>query len=185
MRHFLAILALFLLNRPLPADPVKIPAGADNENTYAHASKIPLEKAISIALKEVPGRVSWAGMENFDGKLHCMVQVVKEDRRAKVVTLDAGSGAVEKVEDVKEKKKKKSPPAGMAKPNEWPFMAKISLEQAMKSALAGHPGKYVEVYLFDKQGILFYGIEISSAGRQISKVDVDAMSGSVVATEKM
>jgi uncharacterized membrane protein YkoI len=62
--------------------------------------------------------------------------------------------------------------------------AKITIEEAMKTALENFPGKVVEAELEKKQDKTVWEVEILTADRGIMAVYVDADSGSVIATEE-
>lgn len=64
--------------------------------------------------------------------------------------------------------------------------AKITIEQAMATALDNFPGKVIEAELEKKQDKAVWEVEVLTAEQGIMKVDVDAESGSVIMTgEKM
>lgn len=62
--------------------------------------------------------------------------------------------------------------------------AKITIEEAMKTALENFPGKVIEVELEKKQGKTAWEVEILTSEQGIMKVYVDADSGSVMTTEE-
>ena len=62
--------------------------------------------------------------------------------------------------------------------------AKITIEEAMKTALENFPGKVVEAELEKKQDKTVWEVEILTAERGILAVYVDAGSGSIRTTEK-
>jgi len=175
----------------------------EDETVMARARGVTLQRAIAAATDRVPGRVTWAARERFDGSTFVMVQVVKDDRTTDTVTLDSRSGKVLKVEphvdnpkkgdDKKkdEKGKNGTPavhgtiPAGNARPYEYPYLAKVSMLDAITAALAWKKGAVVEVYLYAEAGWVLYGIEISTAVGKIEIVQVDAGTGRVLGTVRM
>jgi uncharacterized membrane protein YkoI len=62
--------------------------------------------------------------------------------------------------------------------------AKITIEEAMKTALENFPGKVIEAELEKKQGKTAWEVEILTSEQGIMKVYVDADSGSVMTTEE-
>lgn len=62
--------------------------------------------------------------------------------------------------------------------------AKITIEEAMKTALEKFPGKVIEAELEKRQDKTVWEIEILTAEEAIMKVYVDANSGSVITTEE-
>ena len=170
----------------------------DSGISFAYKARVPFSKVMEAVSGRVPGKITWMAMENIDGYLFHMATVTQDDRTQKVVTVDSGSGMiisveplVEKKKEEKEKKKVKaafigSLNAGDAAKVEYPFMAKISLEKAMAIAVNKHPGRFYEVYIYEENGFIFYGIEIAIKGKKhLLKVDVDAGNGRIVNKEAM
>jgi len=62
--------------------------------------------------------------------------------------------------------------------------AKITIDEAIKTALENFSGKVVEAELEMKQGKAVWEIEIMTADQGIMEVHVDAASGSVIRTEE-
>jgi len=60
--------------------------------------------------------------------------------------------------------------------------AKITIEQAMATALENFPGKVIEAELEKKQDKAVWEVEVLTAEQGIMKVDVDAESGAVITT---
>ncbi|MBB5347192.1 PepSY domain-containing protein [Desulfoprunum benzoelyticum] len=67
---------------------------------------------------------------------------------------------------------------------EFPSMAKISMVQAVQTALASVQGQVLEAELEDEDGFLVYGIEVVSADKTVMDVTVDAGTGKVLAMEE-
>jgi hypothetical protein len=64
--------------------------------------------------------------------------------------------------------------------------AKVTIEQAMATALENFPGKVIEAELEQKQDKAIWEVEVVTAEQGIMNIDVDAESGSVIMTgEKM
>ena len=62
-------------------------------------------------------------------------------------------------------------------------LAKISLTEAIETALSKHPGTAVEAELEDEDGYLVYEVEIRNSKGMLSEVTVDAGNGKVLAIE--
>jgi hypothetical protein len=62
--------------------------------------------------------------------------------------------------------------------------ATVTIEQAIKIGLDNFPGKVIEAELEKKRGQTAWEIEILTMDREIMKVHIDAMSGSVIDTEE-
>lgn len=65
---------------------------------------------------------------------------------------------------------------------EYPQLAKVTLEQAMQSALGSTGGKVIKAGLEDEDGFLIYGVEVVTPEKAIIEVKVDAGSGKVLAS---
>lgn len=183
---------------------VALGASHEDETIMAKTAGVTLQQAIATACHQVPGRVSWAAREKYDGATFVLVQVVKEDRTTQTVTLEDKTGKVVKVEPLVEKPEKPKKddgkkngaaekkssikgtiPAGNVRPSEYPYLAKVTMQDAIKAALAKKNGKIVEVYAYQENGWVLYGIEISAAIGKIVIVKVDAGTGGVLGTVKM
>ncbi|HLZ34049.1 MAG TPA: PepSY domain-containing protein [Nitrospira sp.] len=62
--------------------------------------------------------------------------------------------------------------------------AKITIDQAIKTALENFPGKVIEAELEQKHDKTVWEVEVLTAEQVIKVVHVDAESGSVVTTEE-
>jgi uncharacterized membrane protein YkoI len=157
---------------------------------------------MTTALAQVAGHVIWSARENFDGAMYVMVEIIAQDRSDQVVTIEAGTGKIVRVEPAKPKaavtttatgqpaaaKKpaiKGTIPVGDAKTVEYPSLAKISMHDAIAAVVKKYPGRLVEVYLYADSGFLLYGIEVSSRVGKITLARVDAGTGRILGTEKM
>jgi hypothetical protein len=66
----------------------------------------------------------------------------------------------------------------------YPGMAKISLDQAVKDAVAAVPGRVLRVELEGEDGFLVYGIEVVGQDQTVTDLKIDAGSGKVLARHK-
>ena len=66
----------------------------NDEAGFAQMAKIPMNSAINAALKQVPGRVLRAELENENGYLVYGVEIVKTDQQIVDVKIDAGNGRI-------------------------------------------------------------------------------------------
>ena len=73
--------------------------------------------------------------------------------------------------------------AARPKPFELPALAKISFEQALKTALAAAPGKIVKAELEVEDGCLMYSFEIVTAPKTVTEVEIDAGTGAVLGVD--
>lgn len=74
----------------------------DDEAVLAGMAKIPIDSAVSEALKTVPGKALKAELENEDGYLIYGVEIVKADHQIADVKVDAGNGKVLKIDTDRE-----------------------------------------------------------------------------------
>ncbi len=65
-----------------------------DEAGLAQMAKIPMNSAINAALKQVPGKVLRAELENENGYLVYGVEIVKSDQQIVDVKVDAGNGMI-------------------------------------------------------------------------------------------
>jgi uncharacterized membrane protein YkoI len=75
-------------------------------------------------------------------------------------------------------------PAGKVKHADFPTLAKISIDDAMKAAQAKVPGSVISADLKMKQGSLLYAIKIVSANKAIVGIEIDAGDGKVLEVGK-
>lgn len=66
----------------------------NDEAGLAQMAKIPMNSAIDSALKQVPGKVLRAELENENGYLVYGVEIVKADQQIVDVKVDAGNGRI-------------------------------------------------------------------------------------------
>ncbi|GAB4414162.1 MAG: PepSY domain-containing protein [Thermodesulfovibrionales bacterium] len=71
---------------------------SDDEAGFAGMAAISLDSAINAALKQVPGKVLKAELENENGYLVYGVEIAKTDHQIVDVKVDAGNGKVLKIE---------------------------------------------------------------------------------------
>jgi len=65
-----------------------------DEAGLVEMAKISMDNAINAALKEVPGKVLRAELENENGYLVYGVEIIKADQQIMVVKVDAGNGLI-------------------------------------------------------------------------------------------
>jgi hypothetical protein len=67
---------------------------------------------------------------------------------------------------------------------DFPSLAKVTLDQAVQSALVAANGKVLKTELENENGFLVYGVEVVTADKSIVNVKVDAGSGKVLAMDR-
>lgn len=69
----------------------------DDEAGFANIARISMDTAINAALKQVPGKVLKAELENENGYLVYGVEIAKADHQIVDVKIDAGNGKMLKM----------------------------------------------------------------------------------------
>ncbi len=72
--------------------------GNESEHKHMEKAQIGLDRAVSIALQQVQGKVLEAGLENENGYLVYGVEILKPDGTVADVKVDAGTGKVLRVD---------------------------------------------------------------------------------------
>lgn len=67
---------------------------------------------------------------------------------------------------------------------EFPSMARISMVQAVRKALASVEGQILKTGIEDENGFLVYGVEVVTPDKVIMDITVDAGTGEVLAMNK-
>ena len=62
--------------------------------------------------------------------------------------------------------------------------AKVTIDQAIKTATEKIPGKVVEAELEKKHGVLVWEVEVVTAENKVMEVHIDAESGAVIDVEE-
>lgn len=73
---------------------------------------------------------------------------------------------------------------GVGKEDDYPNLAKITLEDAVKAALTKVPGKAVEAELDKEDGYLVYEVKIVSADKKKHELKVDAGTKEILKSEE-
>lgn len=64
---------------------------------------------------------------------------------------------------------------------EYPAMAKITLDQAIQTALGSAKGRVLKAELENENGFLVYGVEVATPDKTVVDVKLDAGSGKLLA----
>ena len=67
---------------------------------------------------------------------------------------------------------------------EFPSMAKISMVQAVRTALDSVQGQILKTEIEDHNGFLVYGVEVVTPNKTIMDIKVDAGTGKVLSMDK-
>ena len=149
-------------------------------------ARIPILKAIEIASSRFKGTAVEAELEVEDGFLVYEVELSAGHHAVADVVIDAGNGNILKSEFEEEEEEEEEEGEEEAEEQDEAEgesllhgEAKISLQDAVKAALAAESGTAVEAELERENGRLVYCIEIVGADDNPSEVKVDAGTGEV------
>lgn len=160
MRKISLILAALLVSSPVMAA------------TSAH--KGPLEKCLKAALVKHPGDVISLEAEIENGKPIYEFDIKGKDGKEWEVECDAKTSKVTEEEeeiDIKDAR--------------FTSKAKVTLEEAKKSALAAHPGEVIESETsIESDGSISYEFDIKSKDGKEWEVEIDAVTGKIIETEE-
>ena len=156
-----------------------------NQAELAKQAKITEEQATKTALEKVPGTVNEVELEDKNGTIVYGFEVVSTDGTQQDVKVDAQTGKIVKVEvdDEENGKENDEEENDTQTQAELAKQAKITEEQATKTALEKVPGTVNEVELEDENGTIVYGIEVVSTDGTQQDVKVDAQTGKIVKVE--
>lgn len=198
---------------PTPRGTVALPAGFDPQQ-YTTKTRMTMPQAVGIALKKVPGRAAWAGLEDYGGFLFYTVEVVDAANAVTMVTLDAGSGAITAVEAAAAKEQntvdvgeapaaeepekggvpKESPELSMVKGTipvpegvkdaALPYLARLTLEEVMRSLSRKYRGKYQAISVYREKETVMFGLELVQPGNKHIYFYVDPGTGKILDTTK-
>ena len=151
----------------------------------AKQAKITEEEATKTALEKVPGTVNEVELEDEDGTIVYGIEVVSTDGTQQDVKVDAQTGKIVKVEadDEENGEENDEEENDTQSQAELAKQAKITEEEATKTALEKVPGTVNEVELEDENGTIVYGIEVVSTDGTQQDVKVDAQTGKIVKVE--
>ncbi|MBT2472049.1 PepSY domain-containing protein [Streptomyces sp. ISL-66] len=146
-------------------------AKAPSATTVARA-EITAEAAASAALKAHPGVIESL---NRDGAVW-HVDVISKDGTHAEIDVDAASGGVTKESQDDEQRAKEYADL---------LAAKVTATQAIKTALAAHPGKVwsVDWYDADNGRAAYWNVEVKTTNGKTQKVHVDTATAKVVPSD--
>jgi len=198
---------------PHPKGTIALKPGFDPQQ-YTTLATITMPKALELALKRVPGKAAWAGLENYGEFLFYSVEVIDASRAVTMVTLDAGSGAITAVEpaavkeantvDVGEAPAAEDPGKGGvpaaspelsmvkgtiavpegAKDTELPYLTRMSLDQAMRSISRKYRGQYLAISVYREKETVMFGLELVQRGNKHTYFYLDPGTGKILDSTK-
>ncbi|MBM7441382.1 PepSY domain-containing protein [Streptomyces sp. HB132] len=157
-------------------------AGSDGDTGgtgTAKTGRTTLDEAVGAALKAVPGTVTEAGLDDDDDSARTVweLDVYGSDKVWHDVTVDARNGKVlsHREDDDNDDRDRHAPRS-----------ASVSLDAAVKAALAAQPGTVTSVDLDDdgdddngERGALHWGVDVTGKDGKQHELHVDAKSGKV------
>ncbi|MDD8021236.1 MAG: PepSY domain-containing protein [Acidobacteriota bacterium] len=170
---------------------------SNDPRVLAGVAKVTMLDAVVAATKEAPGVVTKAELEREKGQLIYSFDILPSPRSQKIteVHIDALTGKVLAKEEEKlnkgedEEQEEKEEAAGEEEEQNLSELipaVKISMAQAIKTALADSPGFVLSGELEKENGKIIYSFDIlpSPRSREISEIQVDVATGQIVAREK-
>ena len=152
-------------------------SGQGKEARMASEAKITMAQARLAAIARVPGDIEEGRLEREKGKLWYEFEIHKAGTGAETaIHIDAVTGEVGNVED--------AGGAGSESENEMFSQAKVSWDDAEKTALNRLAGSVVMAKLERERGRLLYEFGIVTGDGREDMVHVDAITGEVESTGK-
>jgi uncharacterized membrane protein YkoI len=140
----------------------------------APAHKGAVETCIKAALAKYPGQVLSLEAEIENGKPIYEFDIKGKDGKEWEVECDAKTGKLTEVEeevDIKDPR--------------FASKAKVSLEEAKKTALAAYPGEIIESETsIEADGSVSYEFDIKTKDGKELEVEVDAVTGKIIEVEE-
>ncbi|MEQ8168197.1 MAG: PepSY domain-containing protein [Candidatus Eremiobacterota bacterium] len=164
-----------------------------DEHTYPGMAKISFDQAISIAMKECPGKLLELELEALEDYLVYQVEIVTGDYNIMEIFVDAGNGSILKVareedvdkDDYEDKYGEKPVKPGsitLEKQDEakYPDMVKISFKDAINMAIQKDSDKLVSIELDELDEYLVYEIKILTSEKQLKQIILDPGTGEIL-----
>jgi uncharacterized membrane protein YkoI len=136
--------------------------------------KGPLDICVQSALAKYPGVVTSLRAEIEDGKTQYELDIAGNDGKFWEAECDSKTGKVTETEQ----EVAADDPAFTSK-------AKVTLDAALKTALAKYPGAVIKIeYEIEPDGVA-YEFDIKTAGGKVLEVEVDAITGKLGTPEEV
>ena len=166
-----------------------------DESTYPDMAKITFDHAVSIGLKECPGKLLDVELDQAEGYLFYELDIVTAKNNIMEILIDPGNGniirvAPEKDEDVEKyeasysEKPMKSGSIKLEKLDEatYPDKVKISFKDAIDIVMKKEAFKLLSAELDDKEEYLVYEIKVVTSEKKIMEFMLDPVTGEVLKT---
>jgi uncharacterized membrane protein YkoI len=137
-------------------------------------AKVTIDQAIKTASEIVAGRVVEAELVKKHGLTVWEVEILRADEILTEVRIDATTGAVINIRAL----------ADDMKITRLVKDAKVTIDQAIKTASEKVAGTLIEVELAKKHGLIVWEVEILRAEGNVAEVRIDANDGRVIATKE-
>jgi len=133
-----------------------------------------VESCLAAVLAKRPGNVISLEAELENGKPIYEFDIIGKDGKEWEVECDAKTGKVTEEEEEVD-----------AKDPRFASKAKVTFEEAKKTALAAHPGEVIESETsIEADGSISYEFDIKGKDGKEWEVEVDAVTGKIVETEE-
>jgi len=154
-------------------------------------AKISYQDAVKTALAKTPGGVLEVELEDEHGYLVFCVEIVTEKGEVLEYVIDAGSGKVlgiEKEDDKDDCDDEEEMKPGSIRVSynslDYPKMAKISFDQAVKTAMDQVDGMFLAAELEGDDGILVWEVVVVTSKKAVMEVEIDAATGKILEIEE-
>jgi uncharacterized membrane protein YkoI len=165
----------FIMNKNLIAIAVAAMFIAPAAYADKHNSKNAIDNCVAAAQAKFPGKLTSIRAEIEEGKAQYELDIDANDGKQWEVECDAKTGKILETE-------------GEVAADDATFTskAKVSLDIALKTALAKHPGAVMKTeYEVESDGSIAYEFDIKTAGGKLLEVEVDAISGKLSNAEEV
>ncbi len=166
-----------------------------DEHKYPDMAKISFDHAISIAMKECPGKLLELELEALEDYLVYQVEIVTNDYNIMEISVDAGNGSILKVsgeedidkDDYEDKYGDKPVKPGSIKLEKhdeakYPDMVKISFKDAINIAIQKGLDKPVSIELEELDEYLVYEIKVVTSEKKLKQIILDPGTGEILRT---
>jgi len=164
-----------------------------DEHKYPGMAKINFDHAISIAMKECPGKLLELELEALEDYLVYQVEIVTNDYNIMEIYVDAGNGSILRVareEDIDKDDHKDNYGEKPVKPGsitlekqdeaKYPDMVKISFKDAIDMAIEKEQDKLVSIELEEMDEYLVYEIKILTSEKKLKQIILDPGTGEIL-----
>lgn len=140
-----------------------------------HGNKAAIDNCVMAVKAKFPGELTSLRAEIEDGKAQYEIDITGTDGKSHEAECDAKTGKITETEG-----------EVAADDPKFTSQAKVSLDTALKTALAKHPGAVMKIeYEVESDGSIAYEFDIKTADGKLLEVEVDAITGKLGNAEEV